>query len=110
MYRRKPCHKQDRRGAVVLLAAFLMVAMLVMIGFALDMGYLLVAKFVLGQHIGQRPMLFVSILFLVASVQFLTTGVLAELLTRTFYASSPQSHHRIRWESDAQAADWKTPA
>jgi len=74
------------------------------------MGYLLVAKFVLGQHIGQRPMLFVSILFLVASVQFLTTGVLAELLTRTFYASSPQSHHRIRWESDAQAADWKTPA
>jgi len=76
----------------------------------LMMGYLLVAKFVLGQHIGQRPMLFVSILFLVASVQFLTTGVLAELLTRTFYASSPQSHHRIRWESDAQAADWKTPA
>jgi glycosyltransferase involved in cell wall biosynthesis len=76
----------------------------------LMMAGLLVVKFALGQNIGQRPMLFVSILFLVASIQFLTTGVLAELLTRTFYASSERSHHRIRWESDPQAADWKTPA
>jgi glycosyltransferase involved in cell wall biosynthesis len=71
---------------------------------------LLFVKFVLGENIGQRPMLFVSILFLVASIQFLTTGVLAELLTRTFYASSERSHHRIRWESDPQKADWKIPA
>ncbi len=75
----------------------------------LMMSDLLVVKFIFGQHIGQRPMLFVSILFLVASIQFLTTGVLAELLTRTFYASSERSHHRIRWESDPQGADWKTP-
>jgi glycosyltransferase involved in cell wall biosynthesis len=75
----------------------------------LMMADLLFVKFVLGENIGQRPMLFVSILFLVASIQFLTTGVLAELLTRTFYASSERSHHRIRWESDPQGADWKTP-
>jgi len=76
----------------------------------LMMADLLVVKFVLGQDIGQRPMLFVSILFLVASVQFLTTGVLAELLTRTFYASSDHSHHRIRWESEPATAGWKLPS
>lgn len=76
----------------------------------LMMADLLVVKFLLGQDIGQRPMLFVSILFLVASIQFLTTGVLAELLTRTFYASSNRSHHRIRWESDPATAVWKLPA
>jgi hypothetical protein len=76
----------------------------------LMMADLLVVKFLLGQDIGQRPMLFVSILFLVASIQFLTTGVLAELLTRTFYASSNHSHHRIRWESNPATAVWKLPA
>jgi glycosyltransferase involved in cell wall biosynthesis len=74
------------------------------------MAYLLVVKFGLGQNIGQRPLLLVSILLLVASIQFLTTGVLAELLTRTFYASSDLSHHRIRVQTDPAAAGWRTPA
>lgn len=68
---------------------------------------LLWVKFVLGQHIGGRPMLFVSILFLVAAIQFFTTGVLAEMLTRTFYASGDHTHHRIRWQSDPATAQWK---
>jgi hypothetical protein len=74
------------------------------------MAYLLVVKFGLGQNIGQRPLLFVSILFLVASVQFLTTGVLSELMTRTFSASSEHTHHRIRTQSDPGSAGWKQPA
>ena len=74
---------------------------------ALMMSHLLVVKFVLDEDIGNRPMLFVSILFLVASIQFLTTGVLAELLTRTFYASGERSHHRIHWQSDPATAGWK---
>ncbi|NEX20145.1 glycosyltransferase [Thiorhodococcus mannitoliphagus] len=74
----------------------------------LMMAHLLVVKFGLGEDIGNRPLLFVAILFLVASVQFLTTGVLAELLTRTFYARGERTHHRIRWASDAQTAGWKT--
>jgi glycosyltransferase involved in cell wall biosynthesis len=74
------------------------------------MAYLLVVKFGLGQHIGQRPLLLVSILLLVASIQFLTTGVLAELLTRTFYASSDLSHHRIRVQTDPAAAGWRAPS
>ena len=74
---------------------------------ALLMSHLLVVKFVLDENIGHRPMLFVSILFLVTAVQFLTTGVLAELLTRTFYASGERTHHRIRWQSDPVTAGWK---
>ncbi len=75
----------------------------------LMMTHLLWVKFWLDQDIGSRPLLFVSILFLVASVQFLTTGVLAELLMRTFYASGEHTHHRIRWQSDPRAAGWRRP-
>ncbi|MCG6898299.1 MAG: glycosyltransferase family 2 protein [Thiocapsa sp.] len=77
---------------------------------AVLMADMLWVKFGLGQNIGTRPMLFVSILFLVASIQFLTTGVLAELLTRTFYASGTRTHHRICWQSDPATAEWKRPA
>ncbi|MCK7582880.1 MAG: glycosyltransferase family 2 protein [Chromatiales bacterium] len=73
----------------------------------LMMTHLLVVKFVLGESIGQRPLLFTAILLLVVSIQFLTTGVLAELMTRTFYAAGDRTHHRIRWESDPEAAGWK---
>lgn len=74
----------------------------------LMMTHLLVVKLILGEPIGHRPLLFISILFLVASIQFLTTGVLAELLTRTFYATGKRTHHRIRWASDPETAGWKT--
>ena len=73
----------------------------------LIMAYLMVVKFVLGADIGGRPLLFVGILLLVASAQFLTTGVLAEMLARTFYASSDRTHHCIAWQTDPQAAGWK---
>lgn len=46
---------------------------------------LLIDKFALGQNIGNRPLLLVGILLLVFSIQFLTTGVLAEMLARVFY-------------------------
>lgn len=76
----------------------------------LMMSHLLVVKFVLGENIGDRPLLFVSILFLVAAAQFLTTGVLSELVTRTFYATGDLAHHRIRWQSDPASAGWKEAA
>ena len=54
----------------------------------LIMSYLAVIKFGLGESIGERPLLLVGILCLIASAQFLTTCVLAELLARTFFESS----------------------
>ncbi|WP_410473812.1 glycosyltransferase family 2 protein [Guyparkeria sp. TX1] len=52
----------------------------------LGMFYLLIEK-VLGHDIGDRPLLLVSILFILIGVQMLTTGVLSEMLSRTYYES-----------------------
>ncbi len=54
----------------------------------LMMAYLATVKFVLGEDIGTRPLLFIAILLLVAALQLFTTGILAEMLSRTFFASS----------------------
>lgn len=75
----------------------------------LVMSYLLVVKFGLGEDIGQRPLLFIGILFLVASIQFLTTGVLAELLARTFFASRDRPDVTIVRQGDPEQAGWRTP-
>lgn len=74
---------------------------------AIIMTHLGVVKFGLGEDIGGRPLLFIGILCLVASIQFLTTGVLAEMLTRIFYASARISHHSIAWQSDPHTAGWR---
>ncbi len=73
----------------------------------LIMGWLLLVKFVLGEDIGSRPLLFVGILLLVASVQFLTTGVLAEMLSRTFFASSNLAAHSIVRDDQPESSEWK---
>jgi glycosyltransferase involved in cell wall biosynthesis len=52
----------------------------------LGMVYLFVQK-LLGHDIGDRPLLLVSILFVLIAVQILTTGVLSEMLSRTYYES-----------------------
>jgi glycosyltransferase involved in cell wall biosynthesis len=51
----------------------------------LAMSWLAVVKFVLGQPIGNRPLFLIAVLLLVFSIQFLTTGVLAEMMSRIFY-------------------------
>ena len=44
--------------------------------------YLFVVKFFLGEDIGTRPMLTIAVMLFVASVQMITTGILAEMLAR----------------------------
>lgn len=73
----------------------------------LMMSWLAWVKFGLGTDIGDRPLFFVAILLLVASIQFLTTGVLAEIMTRTLFASGERTHHCISRQTDPEAADWK---
>ena len=76
---------------------------------ALVMGYLGLLKLGYGEDIGHRPLLFIGILLCIASIQLLTTGVLAELLSRTFFESSAQPHHAIAWQSDPATAGWRSP-
>jgi glycosyltransferase involved in cell wall biosynthesis len=96
-YRARPGHFFGAFGLVFGLAG------------ALVMAYLLVVKFGFGEDIGNRPLLFVGILLLVASIQLLTTGVLAELLSRTFFESAAHKSFAIARQSDPASAGWKEP-
>lgn len=49
-----------------------------------------------GHAIGARPLLWVAMVLLVVGTQFLTTGVLAELLSRIYFASSQSRAYVIR--------------
>jgi glycosyltransferase involved in cell wall biosynthesis len=72
--------------------------------------YLGWVKFLLGEDIGGRPLLLVGIIFVLMSVQFFTTGVLSELMTRTYFESGQAKSYVVRHASslneDAQAS-WK---
>ncbi len=63
---------------------------------SLVLGYLFYVKLGLGQDIGTRPLLMVGVLCVVMSVQFITTGVLSELLTRVYYEASRNVPYAIR--------------
>lgn len=58
--------------------------------------YLLAQKLLLGAHIGTRPLLLVGVLLVLMAVQFLTTGVMSELITRTYFASSTTLSYALR--------------
>ena len=49
------------------------------------MAWLAVVKFVMHEDIGGRPLFLIAVLLLVFSIQFLTTGLLAEMMSRIFY-------------------------
>ena len=71
------------------------------------LGYLLYVKVILGEDIGSRPLLFTGILFAVVSIQFLTTGVLAELLSRTFFETSEHLPYHVKDDRPAAGeAGW----
>ncbi|WP_257787277.1 glycosyltransferase family 2 protein [Acidihalobacter ferrooxydans] len=66
--------------------------------------YLLVVKFAYDEPIGTRPLLLVGVVLVIAALQFLTTGVLAELMTRTYFESTRRPPYLVR-EADAPPPD-----
>lgn len=68
---------------------------------SLSLLWLAVDKFVMGSDIGSRPLLMIAILLVVASVQFLTTGILAELLSRIYFESSKRNSYTVREEEQS---------
>jgi len=73
------------------------------------LGWLFAQKLLLGANIGTRPLLLVAVLLVLMGVQFLTTGVLSELITRTYFASSASRPYVIRTIGSDGAdgdADW----
>ncbi len=57
--------------------------------------YLAGLKIFTGVDIGSRPLLMLGILLTVMSVQFLTTGILSELIIRTYYESGTKRSYTI---------------
>ncbi|MCS7031483.1 MAG: glycosyltransferase family 2 protein [Gloeomargarita sp. SKYG116] len=58
--------------------------------------YLAVLKWVWGQSIGQRPLLFLAGLAVTSGLQLFCFGLLAELLMRTYHESQGRPIYRIR--------------
>lgn len=59
----------------------------------LMLAYMAVLK-MMGESIGTRPLMFLGFFCLVAGLQFLTTGVLSELLMRTYFdGGQPMAYH-----------------
>lgn len=73
------------------------------------LSYLFFIKIFLGEDIGTRPLLMLGILLAVMSVQFLTTGVLSELISRTYFESGTNRSYMILNHVEVDAVsdkDW----
>ncbi len=62
---------------------------------SLMLAYLAVDKYILGHDIGTRPMLQVGVMSVLMSIQFLMTGILAELISRTYLGSSSNNKNYL---------------
>lgn len=76
-------------GLFGLLSLFVGAALLVYLG---------VVRLLLLQPIAERPLLMLAILLTMLGVQLVTTGLLAEMLTRTYYESQGKKIYTVREE------------
>ncbi len=58
--------------------------------------YLTYDKFINHQEIGQRPLLFLTVLLIISAFQFISTGIIAEVIIRTYYESQDKKPYRIK--------------
>lgn len=74
------------------------------------LAYLSVLK-LMGQDIGARPLLLAGVLLVVVGVQFITTGVLSELLARIYYESgrSGSRTYILRSGGEETQPGWRQP-
>lgn len=63
---------------------------------SLIMTWLMGVKLFLGEDIGSRPLFMIGIFLLVVSLQFITTGVLAEMMSRIFFETSNTRGYTLR--------------
>jgi glycosyltransferase involved in cell wall biosynthesis len=62
-----------------------------------------VDKFVFGQDIGARPLLVVAALLIISALQLFSTGILAEVLMRTYFESQNKAIYTVRQVLSAQS-------
>jgi dolichol-phosphate mannosyltransferase len=66
------------------------------VGLGLGLGVYLLTLKLGGQSIGQRPLLFLAGLAVIAGLQLFCFGLLAELLMRTYHESQGRPIYRVR--------------
>jgi len=73
--------------------------------------YLGALKVFFGESIGTRPLLFAGFFLLIAGVQMVTSGVLAELLARVYYESGNTRAYLARPNAELSVDEgWRQPA
>jgi glycosyltransferase involved in cell wall biosynthesis len=75
---------------------FGLLGMLCFAGGILSGAYLSVLKLFYGQPLADRPLLLLTVLLTVLGVQFITMGLLGELVVRTYHESQKKSTYMIR--------------
>ena len=68
--------------------------LLLVIGVLIEL-YLTFLKFFTGADIGGRPLLILGVLLILAGIQLLSTGIIAELIIRTYYESRGEKPYVI---------------
>ena len=70
---------------------------LIVSGIGVGIGvYLVAVKFLLGEDIGNRPLLTLAVMMVIIGYQSIMTGLLGELMLRVYYESSNRSTYMIR--------------
>lgn len=99
-YRARPGHLFGTIGL-----AFGLIGSLILTWLGID-------KFILGNDIGGRPLLLAGVMLVITSIQFLTTGIIAEMLSRIYFESSSRNAYVIRPPRDEEEPEhhWHTPS
>ncbi|MBB3978663.1 glycosyltransferase involved in cell wall biosynthesis [Rhizobium azooxidifex] len=63
---------------------------------SLILAYLFVDKFLFGHDIGTRPLLIVGVMLFLSSVQLITTGILSEMIARTYFRDDDTPNYIVR--------------
>lgn len=58
--------------------------------------YLLVVKFGFGEDIWGRPLLLLGAILVIGGIQFITVGIIAELMMRTYFESQNKTVYRLK--------------
>ena len=83
-YFRRPMHLFGGLGIITFMA-----------GFLTDL-YLVIFKFVTGADIWGRPLLLLGSILILAGIQFITVGIIAELMMRTYFESQNKKTYRLK--------------
>ena len=63
---------------------------------SISLFYLIFIKIFLGEDIGQRPLLIFGTLLVLSGIQLMSTGIVAELITRTYYEAQEKRPYIIK--------------